>query len=1309
MILTHKSNSLDQLSILNAGEVFLKALIQLWDDHTASMTKLRDVLKYMDKVYTPTKNVASTWELGLNLFRDVVLNNSETSTDIQFTLFAVIHSQICLERDGQVIDRSALKSCCDILFELSELSPVHLKSKTKSYIPPSPYEKSIYTVLLEPQLRAETEKYYRDEATSFLESNDIPSYLKRVESRLEEESNRCLHYLSHNTSPIFKQVLEKELISNKIDEILSNSATGLVNMIENDSIDILGRLYNLFQLIPEDGPVNLRRAIKHDVIRRGQSINSDIMTLVDDSKSSKQSSASTSEKKPSGGSDASTLSLALQWVRQTLTLKLKMDNLWHTSFKGDLDIQTSINEGFETFINMNPKASEFISLFIDDNLKKGLKGKTEDETDQILDETIILFRFLVDKDVFEVFYKRHLARRLIQGRSVSDDAERGMLAKLKVECGVQFTQKMEDMRTSADNMKSFKTYKNTKEKESENADLNVNVLTASYWPISAQVNTCTLPAEMMRLQQQYERFYLQRHSGRRMLWQVTQGSVDLKVEFQNRKYEINVSTLAAIILLLFENVDDEEWVSYQDIMNATNIAEGELKRNLQTLACGKYKLLEKDPKSKDVKVTDKFRINNNFSSPLAKIKIATIANRVETTEERKQTDEKVEEERKHQTDACIVRIMKSRKQASHNEVIIEATKILGSRFAPTPQAIKKRIEALIEFGSIELVKCKLNGSFYALKIMNKGFSKRNIGFSNPTNEKAVHLLAATRNTSNCLPLVSAFQSPDDLFIQLPLAINGNLLELLEQNTRFETKTIKLYSSQLLNALTWLHDDIGWLHRDIKPQNILLSSNDHILLTDFGAAVPLLNNTRKAKKSDSLGLVGTTDYVSPEILLAAEEYLIAEQTGSSIHYDEKSPGLYGPETDWWSFGVVLFELAYGVTPFFAETVGETYNKIRQRSYTLGQDTNGELRHLLDCLFKPQTERLGYYGTKEVRNHAFFRHTDWESMSKRKIQTTYFDKTLDELVEDDSIAVEQPAPQKAFDFSALFQAADSISLEAFNESFQQSNNWNEFNYIPPVQDLFPSYHTRKTPETPFKLSFNNTTSTHKNRNLSEEQAFIEMQQCVGLSAKKRLDYSFNLDTLPRAVSYSSDLSSVDDNTQNDGGGYRESPLKRVESRSSLSRMNSQQSVHQPSLSRMNSQQSIHHPGLSRMNSQQSIHNPSLSRMNSQQYVKQPARPALRKNFKSSPNMRLDSGPRENSLSTRASSSRLARPSRLNVLDDLPENENNNPTTSTPHAPKNLHSRMDNLKKRHDALLKDLNQTSRRHEKLLARSSSRQSLRQ
>lgn len=89
-------------------------------------------------------------------------------------------------------------------------------------------------------------------------------------------------------------------------------------------------------------------------------------------------------------------------------------------------------QAFELFINANPKSAEYISLFIDDNLKKGLKGKSEEEVDVVLDKTITLFRFLTDKDVFERYYKNHLSKRLINGRSVSDDAERGMVAKLKV-------------------------------------------------------------------------------------------------------------------------------------------------------------------------------------------------------------------------------------------------------------------------------------------------------------------------------------------------------------------------------------------------------------------------------------------------------------------------------------------------------------------------------------------------------------------------------------------------------------------------------------------------------------------------------------------------------------------------------------------------------------------------------------------------------------------------------------------------------------------------------------------------------------
>ena len=615
------------------GETFLKSLKCCWDEHLSCLLKLRDVLKYMDKVYTSNQNVAPTFDLGLNLFRDTVLSYD---LNIRLNLFNVISSQIYFERDGQVINRSIVKSCVDILLELIEPNQ---QRNVQSSTPALVTDKSIYLTCFEPQLIEECKKYYKNESDNLIDSFDIPSYLRRIENRLEEEHNRCLHYLSNHTTTIFQQIVENQMIENKINDILSNDQSGLVNMIDNDSFNDLSRLYNLFNLISPVGPTSFRKYIKSDVIRRGQIINSDVNNI-NNQYSEKQKRANDS------------LAIALEWVRETLLLKSKLDNIWLKSFNKDLNVQTAINEGFETFINTNKKASEFISLFIDDNLKKGIKGKNEDETDVILDQTIILFRFLVDKDVFEIFYKRHLARRLIQGRSISDDAERGMLAKLKVECGVQFTQKMEgmfnDMRMSEENMKSFKNYQSNKD-NNNSPDLYVNVLTASYWPMPAQIYSCTFPEVMMNALQQYERFYLQRHSGRKMIWQASHGSIDMKYEINGRKYEINLSTIGGIILLLFNDIDDE-WVDYKYIVNITNIPEADIKRNLQSLSFGKYKILIKEQKTKDVKDNDRFKINENFSSNLSKIRIATIANKVESNEERKETDEKVEEERKHQTD-----------------------------------------------------------------------------------------------------------------------------------------------------------------------------------------------------------------------------------------------------------------------------------------------------------------------------------------------------------------------------------------------------------------------------------------------------------------------------------------------------------------------------------------------------------------------------------------------------------------------------------------------------------------------------------
>lgn len=132
-------------------------------------------------------------------------------------------------------------------------------------------------------------------------------------------------------------------------------------------------------------------------------------------------------------------------LQSLLDLKDRFDNFLCHSFNGDKEFLKMIAKDFEHFLNLNQKSPEYLSLFIDDKLKKGVKGMTEQEIEQVLDKTMVLFRYLQEKDVFERYYKQHLAKRLLLNKSVSDDSEKNMISKLKTECGCQFTSKLEGM------------------------------------------------------------------------------------------------------------------------------------------------------------------------------------------------------------------------------------------------------------------------------------------------------------------------------------------------------------------------------------------------------------------------------------------------------------------------------------------------------------------------------------------------------------------------------------------------------------------------------------------------------------------------------------------------------------------------------------------------------------------------------------------------------------------------------------------------------------------------------------------------
>jgi len=251
-----------------------------------------------------------------------------------------------------------------------------------------------------------------------------------------------------------------------------------------------------------------------------------------------------------------------------------------------------------------------------------------------------------------------------------------------------------DMKTSRDTMQGFNALLAGSNEVSEGPTLAVQVLTTGSWPTQPGA-CCNLPTEIWAVCERFRGYYLNTHTGRRLTWQTNMGTADLKATFgKSRKHELNVSTYQMCILMLFNSAD---CLSYKEIEQATDILAADLKRCLQSLACVKGKnVLRKEPMGRDIGEKDTFQFNDSFTSKFYKVKIGTVAAQKETEPEKQETRQKVEEDRKPQIEAAIVRIMKARRVLDHNNIVAEVTKQLQARFLPNPAVIKKRIESLIE-------------------------------------------------------------------------------------------------------------------------------------------------------------------------------------------------------------------------------------------------------------------------------------------------------------------------------------------------------------------------------------------------------------------------------------------------------------------------------------------------------------------------------------------------------------------------------------------------------------------------------------
>lgn len=711
------------------AERFLRGIRDAWEHHTVDMGMICDVLMYLDRTYAAENAIPSVFSTTIGLFRDRILKSGlatlgrdqEQLHHEDFTVFdvlnAVVLDLINMERGGDVIDRNLIRSVVVMLENLYE---------SDDEIP----DQKLYLQVFEPRYLQASRTFYRQECDRLLRDFDTGYWLRYCRRRLDEERDRCSTTLSPLTTDKIAKVVESELIAAKLAEFLAK-ASGFRSMIDKDLVEDLSILYKLVRLV-DDSMTPLKGLLQSRIMDLGMEIEKNLRNTdfsvpangsAPDADEPGGAAADKAKAQPLNAAAQQTAA-AIKWVDDVLALKDKFDSLWTTCFEKDLELQSVTAKSFAEFINMFDRSSEFVSLFIDDNLKRGSKGKTDSEVDIVLDKAIVLIRYLSDRDMFERYYQKHLARRLLHNKS-DIDMEKFMVSRMKTEMGHSFTAKFEgmfkDIELSKDLAENYRDHiSQLGDLDTKKIDLGIHVLTSNNWPPEVMGRSasqddgskgqCNYPPVIKRLQDSFYKFYLGDRSGRVLTWVGSAGTADIKCVFpkvpgkesgplsRERRYELSVSTYGMIILLLFNDLADGESLTFEEIQAKTNIPPQELIRNLASLTIPpKSRVLTKEPVSKSVRASDKFSFNSQFASKAIKIKAPTITSvsKVEGDDERRETEQKNEQTRSHIVDAAIVRIMKARKQLRHTELTTEVIKQLASRFKPEISLIKKRIEDLL--------------------------------------------------------------------------------------------------------------------------------------------------------------------------------------------------------------------------------------------------------------------------------------------------------------------------------------------------------------------------------------------------------------------------------------------------------------------------------------------------------------------------------------------------------------------------------------------------------------------------------------
>lgn len=301
------------------------------------------------------------------------------------------------------------------------------------------------------------------------------------------------------------------------------------------------------------------------------------------------------------------------------------------------------------------------------------------------------------------------------------------------------------------------------------------------------------------------------------------------------------------------------------------------------------------------------------------------------------------------------------------------------------------------FGEVQLVRHKSTRNVYAMKLLSK---VEMIKRSDSTFFWEERHIMAHANSEWILKLHFAFQDQKYLYMVMDYMPGGDLVSLMS-NYDIPEKWAKFYTMEIVLALDVIHG-MGFVHRDVKPDNMLIDKYGHLKLADFGTCMRM-GPDGLVRASNA---VGTPDYISPEVLQS-----------------QNGEGVYGRECDWWAVGVFLYEMLIGDPPFYADSLVGTYSKImdHRESLSFPEDVeiSREAKSLIRGFLTDHTKRLGRSNVDEIKAHPFFINDQWSFESLRfsvppvvpELSSDDDTRNFDDIEKNDTLNENFPIP-KAF---------------------------------------------------------------------------------------------------------------------------------------------------------------------------------------------------------------------------------------------------------------------------------------------------------